>query len=214
MNINLDQNISTKLSWSQELVRDFFSKNQNQKISIQENGNISYLWLFQDSKAVFNFDIIWNDVNFDFFGIFFWDKWIFFDIKTKILSSNSKINIYLLSFLTTDKQYNISWDIVLWKNIKNSQWHLLEKNIILNKNIKIKVTPRLDVFSKDIQATHGFSIEKVDEENLFYLKSKWLDKEKSQTIILNWYLQNILSNFSKLSDEQKNEIVEKISSFI
>ena len=113
-----------------------------------------------------------------------------------------------------DDLFDIQGSIELWKNIAQSEWHLLEKNIILWDKVKIKALPRLDVYSNDVKATHGVSIEKINKDNLFYLESKWLDEELSKEIIIRWNIKNILNQFTNLSDSEKEEIENQILSEI
>jgi len=43
---------------------------------------------------------------------------------------------------------------------------------LLGKNIQIKTLPMLDIQSNDVKASHGATIQRLDEEKLFYLTSK------------------------------------------
>ena len=45
----------------------------------------------------------------------------------------------------------------------------MEKNVVLWKNIRVKMSPKLDVYSQNVQATHWVSIDKIDPEKKFYI---------------------------------------------
>ncbi len=198
------------ISSSQELLQKSFSLNSKKKIKIQNQLDFKYLLLSFDSQTDISFDVLWNNIKWDIYAIYFGSNPIKSDIQVNILSSNCNIKIYMVSFLTSDQQFNINWNIYLWKNIVNSQWHLLEKSIVLGEKIKIKAVPRLDVYSNDVQATHWLSIDRINTDEMFYLNSKWLDENISKEIIIGWNIKKILDQFKDLSDIQKDEIENQI----
>lgn len=186
----------------------------NQDIIIKESLDFNYLILGQNSDISLNFITESENISANVFTIFYWKQKLSANIIAKIKNSNSKINVYILSFLQDNNSMDVQGSIDLWKNIHKAEWHLLEKNIILWKNIKIKAVPRLDVYSNDVKASHGVSIDRINKENLFYLKSKWLDENLSKELIIKWNITNILDHFKDLSDSQKNEIEQNILSEI
>lgn len=204
-----------------EYIKQYISTDIEDKILLPENTNFKYLIISTDSKLDLQFFTQWENVKWDIFAIFFGDKPLSANIVSHIQNSNSHINVFILTFIHTAKLIDVQGSIELWKNISNTQGHLLEKNIVLQKiwakkwqNIKIKAVPRLDVYSNDVQATHGVSIDRIDEESLFYLTSKWLSNSDSQELIIKWYIQNILEQFTDFSEEEKinieNTILDKI----
>ncbi|MBP7848546.1 SufD family Fe-S cluster assembly protein [Patescibacteria group bacterium] len=48
----------------------------------------------------------------------------------------------------------------------------MEETILLGEDIQIRTLPMLDVQSSDVKASHGATIQRLDEEKLFYLTSK------------------------------------------
>lgn len=206
--VNNSENIN--LSNSQNLWQRVFSSNSQNKITITNSLDFKYLLLSQNSQSKLIFDIQSDWVKWDVFAIYFGQEANQSEIQVNINSSNSHINVYLLSFVTSDQSFELNGKIDLWKDISNSQWHLLEKIIVLSDKVKIKATPRLDAYSKDIQATHGLSIDKLDSNKMFYLKSKWLSADSSQKLIINWHLQEVFSAFSDIDSSIISEIEKTI----
>ena len=193
------------------IYKSFWSKSKN-KVFVPQNINFKYLILGSDSENDISFDIEWENVRGEIYAIFFGDKSVSSHIKVNILSSNSQINVYTISFIHTDNQFDINCLIKLWKDISNSQWHLLEKNIVLSNKLKIKAIPRLDVYSNDVKASHWLSIDRVNEETMFYLNSKWLDELISKEMIIKGHIQQILSQFEDISKSKNKELEKTILS--
>ncbi len=208
------QNIKTQkdviLSWSKNLLQECFSENTRNIITVQRNTNFHYLLLAENSQSDIVFEIQGENVVWNIYAIYFGYNFLKSNILVNILSSNSKINVFMLSLLTTDKAFDTDWNVFLWKNISNSQWHLLQKSLILWENIQVKSVPRLDVYSNDIQASHWFSVDRLNIEKLFYLNSKWLTESISKDMIIRGNVEAILDKFVHLSDFHKNQIIQRV----
>ena len=200
-----------------QTIKQYIWEEIEEKIFFPENSKFKYLILSSDSKLDLQFYTQWENVNWDIYAIFFGDKPLKANIISHIHNSHSHINMFILSFIQSDNLIDIEGSVDLWKNISNTQWHLLEKNIVIAskwQKIKVKAVPRLDVYSNDVQATHGVSIDRINEESLFYLTSKWLAPDVSQELIIKGYIQNILEQFTDFSEEEKNNIENTILSQI
>ena len=211
-NINTQEN--TTLSWSKNLLQKCFSKNTKNTITLLANTNFHYLLLAENSESTITFETKWENIKWNIYAIYFGSKPVRSDIQVNILSSNSNINVFMLSLLVSDQEFNTNWNIYLWKDINNSQWHLLQKNLILWEKIKVSSIPRLDVYSNDIKASHGFSIDRLNKDKIFYLNSKWLSESASKELIVHGNLREILDKFVDLQEEQKKEIEKLILSKI
>lgn len=210
------QNIKTQkdviLSWSKNLLQECFSENTRNIITVQRNTNFHYLLLAENSQSDIVFEIQGENVVWNIYAIYFGSKPIKSDIQVNISSSNVDINVFMLSLLVSDQEFNTNWNIYLWKDIHNSQGHLLQKNLILWEKIKVNSIPRLDVYSNDIKASHGFSIDRLNQDKMFYLNSKGLSESTSKELIVHWNIKDILNKFTDLSEEQKNAIEDLILS--
>lgn len=202
------------LSWSKSLLQKCFSKNSKNMITIQNNLRFDYLLLAENSDSDLEFNIKGENVTWNIYAIFFGRDTVKSNIQVNISSSDSNVNVYMLSLINSDKQFDINWNIKLWKDIFNSQWHLLEKKLVLGEKIKVKAVPRLDVYSNDVKASHWLSIDRINSDEMFYLNSKWLDESISKELIIRWYIANILNQFKDLSDTEKSEIENQILSKI
>jgi Fe-S cluster assembly scaffold protein SufB len=86
--------------------------------------------------------------------------------------------------------------------------------VILGKKVKAKMSPKLDVYSQNVQATHWVSIDKINPEKKFYIESKGLSNKEAIELSIHGYIQYILENFDTISDSEKNEIENTILSNI
>ena len=78
-------------------------------------------------------------------------------------------------------------------------------NIILSENAKINSNPKLKISCDDVKCAHGSTIGNLDEDALFYLRSRGIGLEKSKQILLKSFVNEITdgiesSNFKKYID--------------
>ena len=61
-------------------------------------------------------------------------------------------------------------------------------NLMLSKTAKMQTRPILDIYTKEIECSHGCTISNVDEEQLYYLQTKGFDKKSAENILVDSFL--------------------------
>lgn len=69
------------------------------------------------------------------------------------------------------------------------------KNILLSKQAEIDTKPELQVFSDDVICSHGATVGQLDEEALFYLASRGIDKALAERYLIQAFLVDNLRYF-------------------
>ena len=204
-----EQKINT--NWNK--IDKIFSTTKSESFFLSKNTKFNYLALLQDSEFDLEIQTWWEQIEWNIFLICFWKWKIISKVKTDINNSENKINVFILSLLQDDNFIDVDWDIKVAKNVSNSQWHLMEKNVILWKKVKVKMSPKLDVYSQNVQATHWVSIDKISPEKKFYIESRGLSNKDAMELTIHGYIQYILEFFD-IKDLEKKDIENIILSNI
>jgi len=78
-----------------------------------------------------------------------------------------------------------------------------QKNILLSDSAKADSDPKLEILNNDvIRCTHGAAVGPVDEEMVFYLQSRGLDRATAEQLIVEGFFQSTLSRLQLPSVEQ------------
>ena len=113
-------------------------------------------------------------------------------INIKLIGNNSKnvINIHGINDI------GLSNIIVNGKVLKNTFDNELYENIkIMNiDNGKSIILPNMYIDTKNVIANHSTSVTNIDEDYLFYLNSKGIDKINSIKLIKEGFLNSIIKN--------------------
>jgi len=93
------------------------------------------------------------------------------------------------------------------KGMKNANAFQTLKGIITSDDAVVEVNPILLIDEYDVKAGHGATIGKIEEEVLFYLRSRGLTKEAAERLVIFGFLQPIID---EITDEPLKERFESL----
>ncbi len=76
----------------------------------------------------------------------------------------------------------------------------LNKNLLLSAHAEINSKPQLEIFTDDIQCTHGASIGQLDKDALFYLRARGLTATEATDLLVKAFIQDIIEQMPLFSD--------------
>ena len=129
-------------------------------------------------------------------------------IHSKIESNFSQSDVFVSSICWDNWEADLDWIIELAPNFRKMAWHLTEENIFLWDKGRVRWIPALLVKSNEVEASHACKIEKISEEDLFYLRSRWIDKQNASFILVESKVKNIFKNME--NEEIYPDLIEKI----
>ena len=86
---------------------------------------------------------------------------------------------------------------------------LVYSMVLLSENASVNTKPQLEIFADDVKCSHGCAVGKLDEEALFYLRSRGIGEKKAQSLLLHGFAADVVENI-KLSSVR--EYVDKLIS--
>jgi len=73
--------------------------------------------------------------------------------------------------------------VFIHKDAQKTDAQQTNKNILLSENAKAKTKPQLEIYADDVKAAHGAAVGQLDEDALFYLKSRGIGDTKAKNIL-------------------------------
>jgi Fe-S cluster assembly protein SufD len=73
------------------------------------------------------------------------------------------------------------------------------KVLLLSENATIHTKPQLEIFADDVKCTHGATVGQLDEEQLFYLRSRGLSQAQARDLLTYAFVNNILERLKLTS---------------
>jgi len=77
------------------------------------------------------------------------------------------------------------------------------KNILLSNDATVNAKPELEIYADDVKCSHGTSTGKVDENALFYLKSRGIGEENARRLLLHAFAHEVISQIKTESVKEK-----------
>ncbi|MBN2425384.1 MAG: Fe-S cluster assembly protein SufD [Calditrichaceae bacterium] len=76
--------------------------------------------------------------------------------------------------------------------------------LLLSEEAKINSKPQLEIYADDVKCTHGATVGQLDEEALFYLRSRGIARNTARNILIYAFAEEIIENIA--DDKTKNSI--------
>jgi Fe-S cluster assembly protein SufD len=86
------------------------------------------------------------------------------------------------------------------------------RNLVLNKAARADSIPGLEILADDVRCTHGATVGKIDEEELFYLRSRGIPEMDARRLIVEGFFDPIMQRipFEGVRDRFQQAIVKKM----
>ena len=121
-----------------------------------------------------------------------------FDIQTNVNheSPATEGRVVEKSILRNKSKSLFKGMIRIKENAAKSNSFLSGRSILLDKDAKSDAIPGLEIFTNDVKATHSASVAQIDEEQIFYLKTRCLSHEEAERTIVEGFLEPLSRKMS------------------
>jgi Fe-S cluster assembly protein SufD len=69
--------------------------------------------------------------------------------------------------------------IIVDQDAQGSDAQLSNDNLMLTRNAEVDTKPQLEIYADDVKCSHGTTVGEIDPAQIFYLRSRGIDKEKA-----------------------------------
>src|SRR5438270_4205681 len=74
--------------------------------------------------------------------------------------------------------------IIVHKDAQKTDAKQTNRNLLLSDDAQIDTKPQLEIYADDVKCTHGATIGQIDENALFYLRSRGIDEVSARKLLL------------------------------
>jgi Fe-S cluster assembly protein SufD len=84
----------------------------------------------------------------------------------------------------------------------------LNKNLLLSSEAHVDTKPQLEIFTDDVKCSHGATVGQLEEDEIFYLRSRGLKPETARALLTYGFAEDVISKIKLESvRKQLDEIV-------
>jgi Fe-S cluster assembly protein SufD len=85
-------------------------------------------------------------------------------------------------------------------------------SILLSDGAEIDTKPQLEIWADDVKCSHGAAIGRLDENALFYLRTRGLDEREARALLTRGFADEILNALpERLREECADEFAKRVS---
>lgn len=102
--------------------------------------------------------------------------------------------------------------VVVAKEAQKTNAFQSNNNILLDNTATINAKPQLEIFADDVKCSHGCTIGQLDEDSLFYLRSRGIPLKEARGLLMYAFANNVMESV-KIPEIKKritNQIAMKL----
>lgn len=125
---------------------------------------------------------------------------------------NSSSNELYKGILKGKTQAIFNGKIFVRPNAQKTNAFQSNKNILLSPNAQVDTKPQLEIWADDVKCSHGCTVGALDEEPLFYLRTRGIDEENARALLIFAFAQDVLERIELPSVRQyvEKSIAERL----
>src|ERR1700691_191987 len=90
--------------------------------------------------------------------------------------------------------------IIVHKDAQKTDAKQTNRNLLLSDTAQIDTKPQLEIYADDVKCTHGATIGQMEENALFYLRTRGIDEASARKLLLLAFANECL-------DRMKEDVV-------
>lgn len=84
--------------------------------------------------------------------------------------------------------------VVVEKEAQKTNAFQANNNILLDDKATINTKPQLEIFADDVKCSHGCTIGQLDENAMFYLRSRGIPQKEAKALLMYAFANNVLES--------------------
>lgn len=120
------------------------------------------------------------------------------DNHTKVIHAvpNCYSNELYKGILNDSSQGVFNGKVIVEKYAQKTNAFQFNGNILLSDNAQINSKPELEIYADDVKCSHGSTIGQLDQEALFYLESRGIQRDNARNLLVYAFAKEVLEKIS------------------
>jgi Fe-S cluster assembly protein SufD len=178
--------------------------------SSESTRRLSTLWLRQerDSHVVVNGMTIYNGITRNEYHTTFADRDSTLNLcgmgiadRTRRIDTYSRVN-HAEGYCHTDELFKYSVDdearcgftglVVVAPGAEKTEAYQTNRNLISSDEARMHSKPQLEIYNDDVKCSHGSAIGRLDEMQLFYMRTRGLDEATARLLLKQAFMADVI----------------------
>ena len=89
---------------------------------------------------------------------------------------------------------------------------LQNRNLLLSTQARVNTKPELEIYNDDVSCSHGATVGCLDDEAIFYLRSRGVSEQQARNMLLHAFVKDVLKNVQDVN--LSNIMEDTVQSFL
>ncbi len=130
------------------------------------------------------------------YGLFLTDKWQHVDnyVNVDHAFPNCTSNQLFKGVLDDMSTGSFNGRILVRQDAQGTMAYQRNNNILLTDDAKMDSKPQLEIFANDVKCSHGATVGQLDEDALFYLRSRGIETHEARLMLMFGFAHEVIQN--------------------
>jgi ABC-type transport system involved in Fe-S cluster assembly, permease component len=101
---------------------------------------------------------------------------------------------------------------IVRENSQKTDSRQSNKNLLLSENAMMNSNPQLEIYADDVKCAHGSTTGALDEEALFYLRSRGIDRKSASSLLIRGFVSELIDEVNNL--DIKNYLFNRFDNWL
>ena len=102
--------------------------------------------------------------------------------------------------------------VIVSKGSQKTDARQSNKNILLSKDAHVNANPQLEIYADDVACSHGSTTGELDDDALFYLRSRGINREAAQALMISGFASEVIENIT--NENIRNEFNQRLNNWL
>ena len=96
---------------------------------------------------------------------------------------------------------------------QRTEAHQINRNILLKGTARVSARPFLEIYADDVQCTHGATVGQLDEEAVFYLRSRGICEQNARLLLMHAFTKEVIDKMDipAICERTENLVTKRLS---
>lgn len=104
---------------------------------------------------------------------------------------DTNTDLYFAGTLSGRSNANYLGKIKIAENAQRSDAYQTNRNLVLNRGVRVNSSPKLEISANDVRCSHGATTARVSDEEMFYLRSRGISADQSRVLLADGFLEQV-----------------------
>ena len=148
------------------------------------------------------------------YGLFLADKWQHIDnyVSVDHAFPNCTSNQLFKGVLDDMSTGAFNGRILVRQDAQHTLAYQKNNNILLTDDAKMDTKPQLEIFADDVKCSHGATIGQLNNDALFYLQSRGINKKEARLMLMFGFAHEVIQNIrvEPLRERMDNLVMQRL----